>query len=65
MLHDVVLAGAIDTTANASMRRAANAALDALANDPGFVARNCDCKAQRSGNKTQKTQARQAGYEVD
>ena len=61
VLHDVVVASAVDVVTNASMRKAANAALDALAGDPGFVARTCDCKAQRSGKRTQ---AKQAGYEV-
>ncbi|KIP10639.1 hypothetical protein PHLGIDRAFT_494339 [Phlebiopsis gigantea 11061_1 CR5-6] len=61
VLHSVVVASAVDVTTHASMRKAANAALDALASDPGFVARTCDCKAQRSGKKAQK--AKQAGYE--
>ena len=64
-VHDTVLASAVDVTTNASMRQAANAALDALADDPEFISRNCDCKAQRSGKKAQKTHAKQAGYEDD
>ena len=63
VLHGVVLASAVDVTTHASMRKAANAALDALASDPGFAARHCDCKAQRSNKKARKGQAKQAGYE--
>ena len=65
MFHDIVVGSAVDVTVSGSMRKAANAALDALVNDPGFIARNCDCKAQNAGKKVQKTQAKQAGYEDD
>lgn len=51
VVHETVLAGAVDLTTLTAMRKAAMAALDVLASDPGLIARICDC---RSGNRAQK-----------
>ena len=49
------------------MRKAATAALDALANDATFIARVCDCKTQKPANASKKAQKKQQqqGYDVD
>ncbi|EKM59649.1 uncharacterized protein PHACADRAFT_114689 [Phanerochaete carnosa HHB-10118-sp] len=67
VIHDIVLASAAEPTSNLSVRKAALAALDALASDPGLIARTCDCKTQKVGSQGKKTQKKmqQLGYVVD
>ncbi|KAI0698923.1 hypothetical protein BC835DRAFT_1333420 [Cytidiella melzeri] len=61
IVHENVLASGTDRASNMATRKAASAALDALAKNPGFVSRVCDCRASQSGKKAQnKTQL---GYE--
>lgn len=48
-----MLASAVDSISNVALRKAAMAALDALADDPGFITRVCDCRATRQSNKAQ------------
>lgn len=54
LVHGAVLASAADPISNVALRKAAMAALDALADDPGFITRVCDCRATRKSNKAQK-----------
>ncbi|THH00410.1 hypothetical protein EW026_g2116 [Hermanssonia centrifuga] len=56
LVHDVVLASGTDTLSNAALRKAAMGALDALANDPSFMTRVCDCRTSRVDKGRQKKQ---------
>lgn len=44
------------------MRSTAYAALDALAGDPGFLTRTCDCRSTGQTKKTPKGQKEALGY---
>ena len=63
VIHDHVVASAEDKVSALSMRKVAYAALDMLAADPSFLARTCDCRAQRSSRKARKGGQAQLGYE--
>lgn len=63
VIHDNVVAFAEDKHSAASMRKAASAALDMLAADPSFLARTCECRAQKSPKKARKDRQAQLGYE--
>ena len=67
VIHETVLASAVEPTSNLSMRKAATAALDVLANDSTFIARICDCKTQKSTNLGKKAQKKhqQLGYDLE
>jgi hypothetical protein len=52
--HDVILASAIDLTAQLASRRASFLALDALEGDPEFLSRTCDCRALNEASKGSK-----------
>ncbi|KAI0347065.1 ribonuclease III [Trametopsis cervina] len=54
VVHGIRLADGTDRSSNIATRKAASAALDALAGDPGFMSRNCDCRVNPSGAKVQK-----------
>ncbi|KAI0069087.1 ribonuclease III [Artomyces pyxidatus] len=54
IVHDVILARAIDTTSTLAQKRASLLALDALEGDAEFMARTCDCRAQSQAKKAQK-----------
>ena len=54
VVHDVVLASALDTTAAFAARRASESALDALEGDPQFLTRTCDCRTHAQARKAQK-----------
>jgi endoribonuclease Dicer len=64
VVHETVLASAVNAVANTAIRKAAAAALDALTSDPGFMAEHCDCRARSSENKKQgkSAQAAKLGY---
>ncbi|KAJ7591157.1 hypothetical protein C8J56DRAFT_1003709 [Mycena floridula] len=47
LVHDIVLASSIGATAESAVRNASFHALDALAGDPGFLTKTCDCRTQR------------------
>lgn len=44
VVHDVILASAVDHSSTAATRRACYYALDALEGDPRFMNRTCDCR---------------------
>jgi endoribonuclease Dicer len=44
VVHDVILASAIDSAATRAARRASLSALDALEGDAQFLTRTCDCR---------------------
>jgi len=52
--HDVILASAIDLTAQLASRRASFLALDALEGDTEFLSRTCDCRATNEASKGSK-----------
>jgi len=54
VVHDVILASAIDTTATVAARRASLFALDALEGDAAFMTRTCDCRTNTQARKAQK-----------
>ncbi|PSR73594.1 hypothetical protein PHLCEN_2v10513 [Hermanssonia centrifuga] len=67
LVHDVVLASGTDTLSNAALRKAAMGALDALANDPSFMTRVCDCRTSRAdkGGRKKQQHANNAHGEQD
>ncbi|KAH8113318.1 ribonuclease III [Phellopilus nigrolimitatus] len=54
VIHDIILASATDISASAAARRASDMALDALAGDPHFMSRNCDCRVLTLARKAAK-----------
>ena len=54
VVHEVILASAIDSTASFATRRVSLLALDALEGDPQFLTRTCDCRKRTRGKKAQK-----------
>ncbi|CCM05650.1 uncharacterized protein FIBRA_07880 [Fibroporia radiculosa] len=65
VVHDVVLASALEATSAAATRTVATLALDALDGDPHFMIRTCDCRVSQQSKKARKTQKAQLGYEED
>jgi endoribonuclease Dicer len=63
VVHEAVLASGTDRASNMATRKAASAALDALAVDPEFMSRVCDCRAKQAGKKA--LNKMQLGYEDD
>ncbi|KAI0939123.1 hypothetical protein AcV5_000626 [Taiwanofungus camphoratus] len=64
VVHDIILASAMDATASSAMRRASLSALDALDGDPDFMTRTCDCRTLQHSKK-HKNQKAKLGYEDD
>jgi len=54
IVHDVVLASAIDTTSAFAARRASESALDALEGDAQFMTHTCDCRTHAQARKAEK-----------
>ncbi|KAH7922454.1 hypothetical protein BV22DRAFT_656663 [Leucogyrophana mollusca] len=54
IVHDIILANAIDTTGHSAGRKASILALDALEGDSGFMAHTCDCRTGAQARKAQK-----------
>lgn len=54
VVHDVLLASALDSTSAFAARRASEFALDALEGDAGFLTRTCDCRTHSQTRKAQK-----------
>lgn len=55
VVHEVILASAIDKSRYLAVRRAASVALDALHEDADFLTRTCDCReSQQSGKRLSK-----------
>ena len=63
VVHGITLSSASDPLSNSALRKAAMAALDVLANDPGFMTRICDCRATRQSKKAQKKEQAQGKQE--
>jgi endoribonuclease Dicer len=59
IVHDVVLASALDTTSAFAARRASESALDALEGDAQFLTRTCDCRTHAQARKAQKKAMKQ------
>ncbi|KAK7696648.1 hypothetical protein QCA50_001306 [Cerrena zonata] len=62
IVHDVILASAMDPAPTTARRLAASYALDALEGDPLFMSKVCDCRANKASKKLQK---KVLGYEDD
>ncbi|CAL1702186.1 unnamed protein product [Somion occarium] len=60
VVHDTVLASAMDPSPTVARRMVAFFALDALEGDPQFMSRICSCRVNRINKKLQK---QQLGYE--
>jgi len=54
IVHDVVLASALDTTSAFAARRASESALDALEGDAQFLTCTCDCRTHAQARKAMK-----------
>jgi len=54
VVHDVILASAVDTAATLAARRASLSALDALEGDSVFMASTCDCRTNAQTRKAHK-----------
>ncbi|OBZ71925.1 Endoribonuclease Dicer 1 [Grifola frondosa] len=65
VVHDVVLASAVDPSTAAAIRKASILALDALEGTSDFLARTCDCRVTMPGKKSQKKQRKQPDDEPD
>jgi endoribonuclease Dicer len=52
--HGITLASATDSTSHLASRRCSFLALDTLEKDPGFMSRECHCRADTEGKKSQK-----------
>jgi endoribonuclease Dicer len=59
VIHDIILASAMGTTAAYASKQAAIYALDAIEGDPDFITRTCDCRAKTQAKKAHKKALKQ------
>jgi endoribonuclease Dicer len=59
VIHDIILASAIGTTAAYASKQAAIYALDAIEGDPDFITRTCDCRTKTQAKKAHKKALKQ------
>jgi endoribonuclease Dicer len=59
VIHDIILASAMGTTAAYASKQAAIYALDAIEGDPDFMTRACDCRVRTQAKKTHKKALKQ------